>query len=66
MAQTKRSSRSLLNQKTGVMSLGKNGLESFQKGLPERRLLEFTKKWTTKIICTTKRTRDLYLDLLWD
>ena len=25
--------------KTSLMSLGKNGLESFQKGLPERRLL---------------------------
>ena len=29
--------------KTSVISLGKNGLDSFEKGLPERRLLNFIK-----------------------
>ena len=35
--------------KSSVISLGKNGLESFQKGLPERRLLNLLKTGPKKI-----------------
>lgn len=35
--------------KTSVFSLGKNGLESFQKGLPERRLLNLLKNGPRKV-----------------
>ena len=35
--------------KTSVISLGKNGLESFEKGLPERRLLELLKDGSKKL-----------------
>ena len=35
--------------KTSVVSLGKNGIESLQKGLPERRLLNFLKDGPKKL-----------------
>jgi phenylalanyl-tRNA synthetase alpha chain len=35
--------------KTSTISLGKNGLESFQKGLPERRLLDLLNKGPRKL-----------------
>ncbi len=35
--------------KTSIISLGKNGLESFQKGLPERRLLDLLNKGPRKL-----------------
>ena len=35
--------------KTSVISLGKNGLDSFEKGLPERRLLNFIKNGPKKL-----------------
>ena len=35
--------------KTSVISLGKNGIESFQKGLPERRLLDLLKDGPRKL-----------------
>ncbi len=35
--------------KTSIVSLGKNGLESFQKGLPERRLLDLLKDGPKKL-----------------
>ncbi len=35
--------------KTNMLSLGKNGLESFQKGLPERRLLDLLKTGPKKL-----------------
>jgi len=36
--------------KTSTISLGKNGLESFQKGLPERRLLDLLNNGPRKVI----------------
>ena len=35
--------------KTSMISLGKNGLESFQKGLPERRLLNLLSNGPKKL-----------------
>ncbi|MDC4232022.1 MAG: phenylalanine--tRNA ligase subunit alpha [Nitrosopumilus sp.] len=35
--------------KTSIISLGKNGIESFQKGLPERRLLDLLKNGPRKL-----------------
>ena len=35
--------------KTSIISLGKNGIESFQKGLPERRLLNLLKGGSKKL-----------------
>ena len=35
--------------KTSIISLGKNGIESFQKGLPERRLLDLLKDRPRKL-----------------
>jgi len=35
--------------KTSIISLGKNGIESFQKGLPERRLLDLLKNGSRKL-----------------
>ncbi len=35
--------------KTSIISLGKNGIESFQKGLPERRLLDLLKSGPKKL-----------------
>ncbi|MDH3696659.1 MAG: phenylalanine--tRNA ligase subunit alpha [Nitrosopumilus sp.] len=35
--------------KTSIISLGKNGIESFQKGLPERRLLDLLKTGPKKL-----------------
>ena len=35
--------------KTSIISLGKNGIESFQKGLPERRLLDLLKERPRKL-----------------
>jgi phenylalanyl-tRNA synthetase alpha chain len=35
--------------KTNVISLGKNGIESFQKGLPEKRLLNLLKNGPKKL-----------------
>ena len=35
--------------KTSIISLGKNGLESFQKGLPERRLLDLLNNGPRKL-----------------
>ena len=35
--------------KTSIISLGKNGIESFQKGLPERRLLNLLKNGPRKL-----------------
>jgi len=35
--------------KTSIVSLGKNGIESFQKGLPERRLLDLLKDGPRKL-----------------
>jgi len=35
--------------KTSIISLGKNGIESFQKGLPERRLLDLLKTGPQKL-----------------
>ncbi len=39
----------VIESKTSVMSLGKNGVESFQKGLPERRLLDLLKNGPRKL-----------------
>lgn len=39
----------VVESKTSVMSLGKNGLESLEKGLPERRLLDLLKNGPRKL-----------------
>ena len=47
-----------------ICSLGKNGKESLEKGLPERRLLDLLKDQKNYLIYKNNLVQ--YLDLLWD
>ena len=48
--------------KSSTLSLGKNGLDSFEKGLPERRLLNLVKNGPRKLSDLQKEL-GLFLDL---
>ena len=46
--------------KTSIFSLGKNGLESLEKGLPERRLLRFAKDGPNQNYLNYKKNWDQF------
>jgi hypothetical protein len=50
--------------KSSTMSLGKNGLDSFEKGLPERRLLNLVKNGPRKLSDLQKEL-GFILDMQW-